>query len=112
MSNSENKLTVEEKLLRDIFKRRKNPKKYPLLTEEERQKKRASLKEKIEAVLKCLTYREREIIKMRYGLGDGLTYSLEEAGRVFKLSRERIRQIEAKAVRKLQHPIRKDIKGG
>ena len=64
------------------------------------------LKDKIDAVLKTLTYREREIIKLRYGLGDGYTYTLEEVGRIFKVTRERVRQIEAKAVRKLQHPVR------
>jgi RNA polymerase primary sigma factor len=64
------------------------------------------LKEKIDQVLKTLTYREREIIKLRYGLGDGYTYTLEEVGRIFKVTRERVRQIEAKAVRKLQHPVR------
>ena len=70
------------------------------------------LKDKIDVVLKTLTYREREIIKLRYGLGDGYTYTLEEVGRIFKVTRERVRQIEAKAVRKLQHPIRsKQLKG-
>ena len=64
------------------------------------------LKDKIDNVLKTLTYREREIIKLRYGLGDGYTYTLEEVGRIFKVTRERVRQIEAKAVRKLQHPVR------
>src|SRR6202012_2649277 len=54
------------------------------------------LKEKIDQVLKTLTYREREIIKLRYGLGDGYTYTLEEVGRIFKVTRERVRQIEAK----------------
>ncbi len=64
------------------------------------------LKERIEDVLQTLTYREREIIKLRYGIGDGYTYTLEEVGRIFKVTRERVRQIEAKAVRKLQHPVR------
>jgi RNA polymerase primary sigma factor len=64
------------------------------------------LKDKIEQVLGTLTYREREIIKLRYGLGDGYTYTLEEVGRIFKVTRERVRQIEAKAIKKLQHPIR------
>ncbi len=64
------------------------------------------LKEKLEQVLSTLTYREREIIKLRYGLGDGYTYTLEEVGKIFRVTRERVRQIEAKAVRKLQHPIR------
>tara|TARA_R110002072_G_scaffold302710_2_gene487809 strand:+ start:433331 stop:434980 length:1650 start_codon:yes stop_codon:yes gene_type:complete len=70
------------------------------------------LKDKIDYVLKTLTYREREIIKLRYGLGDGYTYTLEEVGRIFKVTRERVRQIEAKAVRKLQHPVRsRQLKG-
>jgi RNA polymerase primary sigma factor len=70
------------------------------------------LKDKIDTVLKTLTYREREIIKLRYGLGDGYTYTLEEVGRIFKVTRERVRQIEAKAVRKLQHPVRsKQLRG-
>ena len=64
------------------------------------------LKDKIDTVLKTLTYREREIIKLRYGLGDGYSYTLEETGRIFKVTRERIRQIESKALKKLQHHTR------
>ena len=64
------------------------------------------LQGRIEQVLKTLTYREREIIKLRYGIGDGYTYTLEEVGRIFKVTRERVRQVEAKAIRKLQHPVR------
>ncbi len=64
------------------------------------------LKDRIESVLQTLTFREREIIKYRYGIGNGYTYTLEEVGKIFKVTRERVRQIEAKAVRKLQHPIR------
>ncbi|MBT7917599.1 MAG: sigma-70 family RNA polymerase sigma factor [Planctomycetaceae bacterium] len=64
------------------------------------------LRKQIESILKTLTYREREIIRLRYGLGDGYTYTLEEVGRIFKVTRERVRQIEAKAVRKLQNPVR------
>jgi len=64
------------------------------------------LKEKIDIVLKTLSYREREIIKLRYGIGDGYTYTLEEVGRIFKVTRERVRQVEAKAIKKLQHPVR------
>ncbi len=67
---------------------------------------RGMLRSKIDDLLKTLTYREREIIRLRYGLGDGYTYTLEEVGRIFKVTRERVRQIEAKAVRKLQHPVR------
>jgi RNA polymerase primary sigma factor len=65
-----------------------------------------TLRQRIEQVLKSLTYREREIIKLRYGIGDGYTYTLEEVGRIFKVTRERVRQVEAKAIRKLQHPVR------
>jgi len=64
------------------------------------------LKERIDLVLKTLSYREREIIKLRYGIGDGYTYTLEEVARTFKVTRERVRQAEAKAIRKLQHPVR------
>jgi RNA polymerase primary sigma factor len=64
------------------------------------------LRDKIEDLLKTLTYREREIVRLRYGLTDGYNYTLEEVGRIFKVTRERVRQIEAKAVRKLQNPVR------
>jgi len=64
------------------------------------------LKERIDEVLRTLTFREREIVKLRYGIGDGYTYTLEEVGRIFRVTRERVRQIEAKAVRKLRHPVR------
>ncbi len=73
---------------------------------------RQMLRDKIEHVLKSLTYREREIIRLRYGLGDGYSYTLEETGRIFKVTRERIRQIESKALKKLQHHTRSDhLKG-
>tara|TARA_B100000959_G_scaffold249095_1_gene276471 strand:+ start:194 stop:2026 length:1833 start_codon:yes stop_codon:yes gene_type:complete len=65
------------------------------------------LRARINDVLKTLTYREREILKLRYGVGDGYTYTLEEVGRIFKVTRERVRQVESKAIRKLQHPVRK-----
>lgn len=64
------------------------------------------LKERLDEVLKTLAYREREIIKLRYGIGDGYTYTLEEVGRIFKVTRERVRQVEAKAIHKMQHPVR------
>jgi RNA polymerase primary sigma factor len=60
------------------------------------------LKERIEEMLSTLNYREREIIRLRYGLGDGYGYTLEEVGKIFAITRERVRQIEAKAIRKLQ----------
>jgi len=66
------------------------------------------LRDKIEGVLKTLTYREREIIRLRYGLLDGYSYTLEEVGRIFKVTRERVRQIEAKAVAKMQSPVRSE----
>ncbi len=64
------------------------------------------LRNTLKDVLETLSYREREIIKLRYGLGDGYSYTLEEVGHIFNVTRERIRQIEAKAVRKLQQPGR------
>ena len=70
------------------------------------------LRDRIEGLLKTLTYREREIIRLRYGLGDGYTYTLEEVGRIFKVTRERVRQIEAKAVLKLQNPVRSSVLEG
>lgn len=65
-----------------------------------------SLKEHIEDALKTLTDREAKVLKMRFGLGDGNEHTLEEVGQQFKVTRERIRQIEAKALRKLKHPTR------
>ena len=64
------------------------------------------LQGRIDQVLQTLTYREREIIRLRYGIGDGFTYTLEEVGRIFKITRERVRQVEAAALRKLRHPVR------
>jgi len=64
------------------------------------------LRDRIDVLLKSLTFREREIIRLRYGLTDGYSYTLEEVGRIFKVTRERVRQIEAKAVAKLQSPVR------
>lgn len=64
------------------------------------------LKSRVEEALLHLNYREREIIRLRYGLVDGYAYTLEEVGKIFSVTRERVRQIEAKAVRKLQHPVR------
>jgi RNA polymerase primary sigma factor len=64
------------------------------------------LKKRVADVLEELNYREREILRLRYGLADGYAYTLEEVGKIFSVTRERVRQIEAKAVRKLQHPIR------
>jgi len=65
-----------------------------------------NLREQIEEALKSLTDREARVLKMRFGLGDGNEHTLEEVGQQFKVTRERIRQIEAKALRKLKHPSR------
>jgi len=64
------------------------------------------LKEQVESVLEGLTLRERRVLQLRFGLEDGRTRTLEEVGREFNVTRERIRQIEAKALRKLRHPSR------
>jgi RNA polymerase primary sigma factor len=67
---------------------------------------REALKAQIDLAMETLNYREREILRLRYGLADGYTYTLEEVGRIFQVTRERVRQIESKAVRKLQQPYR------
>ena len=67
---------------------------------------REALKVQIDLAMETLNYREREILRLRYGLADGYTYTLEEVGRIFQVTRERVRQIESKAVRKLQQPYR------
>ena len=73
---------------------------------------RINLREKIEEALESLTEREAKILKMRFGLGDGNEHTLEEVGQQFKVTRERIRQIEAKALGKLKHPSRsKKLRG-
>jgi RNA polymerase primary sigma factor len=65
-----------------------------------------TLREQIQEAMQTLNYREREILKLRYGLADGYAYTLEEVGKIFQVTRERVRQIESKAVKKLQHPQR------
>ena len=64
------------------------------------------LKEKLNDVLSSLNGREREVLELRFGLGDGYSRTLEEVGMQFRVTRERIRQIEAKALRKMRHPTR------
>jgi RNA polymerase primary sigma factor len=66
----------------------------------------AQLKERMAIVLALLSEREQEILRLRFGMGDGYVYTLEEIGRRFNVTRERIRQIELKALKKLQHPVR------
>jgi RNA polymerase primary sigma factor len=65
-----------------------------------------SLREEIDKTLSTLTPREEKVIRMRLGIGEETDYTLEEVGNVFGLTRERIRQIESKALRKLKHPSR------
>jgi RNA polymerase primary sigma factor len=67
---------------------------------------RQMLREQIRAALTSLADREREVLEMRFGLADGQEHTLEEVSRYFNVTRERIRQIEAKALRKLRHPSR------
>ena len=64
------------------------------------------LREQLNEVLMTLTEREQKVLKLRFGLEDGRARTLEEVGKEFKVTRERIRQIEAKALRKLRHPSR------
>lgn len=65
-----------------------------------------NLAEQLQDVLKTLTPREEKVLKMRFGIGEDTDYTLEEVGERFNVTRERIRQIEAKALKKLRHPIR------
>ena len=67
---------------------------------------REMLREQVQSALAGLTEREREVLELRYGLLDGKDHTLEEVGQYFNVTRERIRQIEAKALRKLRHPTR------
>ena len=64
------------------------------------------MKDKLNDVLTSLSEREQEVLELRFGLGDGYSRTLEEVGRQFQVTRERIRQIEAKALRKMRHPTR------
>ena len=69
----------------------------------------AELGADIRSLLNTVTYREREVIKLRYGIGDGLGYTLDQTARVFRITRERVRQIESKALRKLQDSTRASL---
>ena len=91
--------TQEEHSFGELLEDRKQP-------QPDDEMNRANLRERLDEVLQALTSREREIIRLRYGLADGSVYTLEEVGKIFSVTRERVRQIEAKAVRKLQHPVR------
>lgn len=73
---------------------------------------RDMLKTRLEGVLESLSLREREVVKLRFGIGRDSTYTLEELGKKFKVTRERIRQIEIRALKKLQHPVRSRLLEG
>ena len=64
------------------------------------------LKEQMDEVLDTITEREEKVLRLRFGIGDGYSRTLEEVGKIFNVTRERVRQIEAKALRKLRHPTR------
>ena len=67
-----------------------------------------ALKQQIDLAMETLNYREREILRLRYGLADGYTYTLEEVGRIFQVTRERVRQIKDKAINKLRTTSRSE----
>jgi RNA polymerase primary sigma factor len=77
------------------------------MTNEEQERCRAL----IDTALKRLSYREREILKLRYGLGNGVKYTLEEVGHIFRVSRERIRQLEKQGIAKLGKLLDTDPQG-
>ncbi len=93
--------TDEEGQLGELIEDRKSP--APVQASQMSQ-----LREHIQKILKTLSFREREVMKLRYGLQNGQSYTLEEVGQIFKVSRERIRQIEVGALQKLQLPVRRD----
>ncbi len=101
-------LTNQEKLLNEILGKKEDDPLISIINEEQRQK----LKEQIDLVLGKLTSREREVIKLRYGLGDdGQAHTLEEIGNIFGVHKGTIRQNQVRAMRKLEHPsIKKFLK--
>ncbi len=108
--NSLTPLTEEERLLRHIFGESETEfKNATPLTPEKRAELMAGLKEKLKEVLTVLTERERKVFELRFGIlgiGDGHRRTLEEVGQQFRVPRERIRQIETKALRKMKHRAR------
>lgn len=73
------------------------------------EEKNLSNKERIDLILKTLPYREREVIKLRYGIGDGYIYTLKEVGRIFKVTPEQVRYVEAKAIKKMRVELMKEL---
>ncbi len=91
----------EERFLRAVFPGELSPPCLAALSAPRATTIRDQLRQQIDVALDTLSYRERGILEMRYGLGDGYAYTLAEAGQVFKLTRERIRQLQARALQKL-----------
>ena len=107
---ADQELSREEAFLKDIFGQ--VPKIFAeknFANEEQRLFLEKMRKRKIEGVLKTLTYREREVLKLFYGLGDGHGYNFTEIARIFKMSEVRIRGTKTKAIQKLRHPVRKKM---
>jgi RNA polymerase primary sigma factor len=98
----ETPILSEEKELKDVIIDEKSISPFKLLENSE-------ASDRIEQVLSSLTQREEKIIRMRFGIGEGSEHTLEEVGKFFNLTRERIRQIEIKALKKLRHPARSKV---
>jgi RNA polymerase primary sigma factor len=98
----ETPILSEEKELKDVIIDEKSISPFKMLENSE-------ASDRIEQVLSSLTQREEKIIRMRFGIGEGSEHTLEEVGKFFNLTRERIRQIEIKALKKLRHPARSKV---
>jgi len=94
----------EERFLRALFTGELPPSRIAFPFTPDGEGKLNTLREYIQEALATLSYRERGILQMRYGLGDGYSYTLAQAGQVFQLTRERIRQLQARSLEKLRHP--------
>ena len=92
----------EQRLLRAVFPDEFSEQRLQALLEPEAEEVLQEFRQRIDAALDTLSYRERGILEMRYGLGDGHAYTLAESGYVFKLTRERIRQLQARSLKKLR----------
>ena len=102
VSSLETPILSEEKELKDVIIDEKSVSPFKTLENSE-------TSNRIEEVLSTLTDREEKIIRMRFGIGVGMEHTLEEVGKHFNLTRERIRQIEIKALKKLRHPARSKL---
>ncbi len=98
---TENAMLPEERFLRAVFADDYSDQRLAILFSGDDEL-IEELQSRIDTALDTLSYRERGILKMRYGMGDGYTYTLAQAGYVFKLTRERIRQLQARSLRRLR----------